>query len=208
MSTITVSQEINAQRDALEPVFTALREDMTAHFWEGFGEAAAEFRRNRNEEAGRARFAGVCRELTRDAKGTANNPEYRRSVPDDVRERATVPPLAPPAERLTLPERVVYTVTGIACTLVLVWIGYLISGHAFPSDAPASPSVVPTVNVTDNGTDVQELITRGAYWSWAAADGCGRGPAECDRVMREVNGEAYPYGLRVFEDGSVSPYNN
>lgn len=187
---------ITAERSRLAPFIERVNgAEMRDGFRQDFEGAASRLALGRIDIP---EFRAVVAELIRDAAGTA-------AVQD--REAAARFPLAPPAERLTVPERVVYSAIGVGCVLVLLWLGYLLSGFGSSPDVPAYPSVVPAVNVTDNGTDARELITRGAYWSWAAADGCGRGPAECDRVMREVNGEAYAYGLRVFEDGSVAPYS-
>lgn len=186
---------VTAERSRLAPFIERLSgSEMRVDFRDAFESAAGRYALGRIDVA---EFRAVVGELIRDAAGTSAGQDRAA----DARS-----PLAPPAERLTVPERVVYGAIGVGCVLVLVWLAYLLSGFGSFPDAPAYPSVVPAVNVTDNGTDARELITRGAYWSWAAADGCGRGPAECDRVMREVNGEAYAYGLRVFEDGSVAPY--
>lgn len=99
--------------------------------------------------------------------------------------------------RLTPPERILYAAAAVACTAVLVWIALLLSGSVLVhgSGQQEGPAV----------TDARERITDGAYVSWLASDGCARGQQECRDALREANARMRPYGLRVFEDGSVAP---
>lgn len=218
MSTITVAQEIETARERVTPVFEGLREDQTAMFWETFGAAAAAYRGARSEGPAAHTFAGVVGELIRDAKGTASDPQYRRGAPlpaeygAPARESREVPPMpsrepwatmpTDGSETLTLPERIVYGFVGAACVAVLVIIGFLVSGFGSSPDAPA-PADMRTAGqvVTD-----ADLITQGGYWSWDVAESCGmRVPAECHKTLREVNAAAERYGLKVWEDGTISP---
>lgn len=86
---------------------------------------------------------------------------------------------------ITRAELTVCTAVGAACTAVLVWLVVMVAG-AVPG-------------AQDGGAAVQ-----GGAWSRDVSDACGRGPAECDRVLREVNADASRYGIRVYEDGSVT----
>jgi hypothetical protein len=217
MSTITVAQGIEDARERVTPFFEGLREDMTAHFWETFGAAAAAYRGARSEGPAADRFAGVVGELIRDAKGTASDPVLRRGAPlpaeygapaREVREIPPMPSRAPWATmptdgsgRLTLPERILYSVIGGACAAVLLILGFLVSGVGSSPDAPTTD----TRNAGQVVTDA-DLITQGGYWSWEVAESCGmRVPAECDKTLREVNAAAERYGVRVWEDGTISP---
>lgn len=217
MSTITVAQEIESARERVTPFFEALREDMTAHFWEAFGAAAAAYRGARSEGPAADRFAGVVGELIRDAKGTASNPELRRGadVPEEyplpAAERqpwATMP--TDGSGRLTVAERVVYILTGAAVAAVLLILGFLISGYGDAREIPATPLTVTGAPAGAGEPDrdaARELIIEGAWLSWQAYTECGEGPAQCDAVLREVN--ANPYGVHFFEDGSaVDPARN
>lgn len=51
----------------------------------------------------------------------------------------------------------------------------------------------------------RDMLSRGGEWSWSVANGCAEGPATCERVLREVNADASTFGLRVYEDGSITP---
>ena len=209
MSTITVAQELETQRGTVAPYFEGLREDMAAHFWETFGAAAAAYRGARSESVAATTFAGVCRELIRDAKGTASDAKYVRgaSIPDEwpvsVQPWATMP--TDGSGRMGSVERVVVFAVGVLSALILVWLGLLTSGVFGSSpDAPAA-APLPMATAADVRESDTDMITRGAYWSWEAYTECGNGPAACDAVLRDVNREAHAYGLHVWEDGSVSP---
>lgn len=220
MSTITVAQEIEAARERVTPLFEGLREDMTAHFWETFGAAAASYRGARSEGPAGREFAGIVRELERDAKGTAHSSEMRRGAPvpaeygmpeTDTRE---VPPMPSRQPWATMPtdgsgamgpaERILYAVTGTVCVAVLMIVGFLLSGHAMSADAPDAGDTRSASQVVSDA----DMITQGGYWSWQAADACGRGHTECAATLREVNMAASQYGLKVWEDGSISPLGN
>lgn len=209
MSTITVAQEIENARETLTPYFDALREDQTAMFWETFGAAAARYRSARSEGPAARDFAGIVSELIRDARGTALT--FPREFPEtDTRE---VPPMPSRKPWATMPtdgsgrmgpaERILYAVTGTLCVAVLIIVGFLVSGHAASPDAPATDGRTASQVVSD-----ADKITQGGYWSWQAADACGRGHTECAAVLREVNMAASQYGLKVWEDGSISPVGN
>lgn len=226
MTTLTVAQEIETARERVTPVFEGLREDMTAHFWEGFGEVAAMYRRARNEETGARDFTFALSGLIADAQGTANNPLYRRGAPvpaeygipeTDAREVPPMPSREPwagmPTDgsgRLTAPERVVYGLIGAACVAALVILGFLVSGFGSSPDAAPLPDRIGAAAVvaTDTREADRDLIMTGAYWSWEAAAECGRGPVSCDAALARINRESAPYGLHVWEDGSVSPLDN
>lgn len=206
MTTVTVAQEITTVREEFGGLFSGLRDDMAAHYWEGFGEIAARYRGARDELRGQRDFRAAIQGLRADARGDLNNPEFRR-----VTESANVPPMpsrAPWATmptdgsgRLTLPERILYSVIGGACAAVLLILGFLVSGAGSSPDAPATD----TRNAGQVVTDA-DLITQGGYWSWEVAESCGmRVPAECDKTLREVNAAAERYGVRVWEDGTISP---
>lgn len=215
MTTITVAQEIMEARERLTLPFELLREDMTAHFWEGFGEAAATYRRARNESTGARDFGFAVKGLELDARGTANSPELRRGAPvpaeyplpvTGVREFPPMPSRDPWATmprdgsgRMNPAERVLYAVTATACLAVLMIVGFLFAGVG------SSPDAVPAGSPAAEIVSDADMITQGGYWSWAVADGCARGPAECDQALKEVNAAASAYGLRVFEDGTISP---
>jgi len=217
MSTITVANEIEDARERVTLHFERLRQDMTAHFWETFGAAAAAYRGARSEGTAADRFAGTVNELIRDARGTASNPMMLRGAPvpaeyalpaEPVGEIPPMPSRKPWATmptdgsgRLTLPERILYSVIGGVCVAVLLILGFLVSGSGSSPDAPAAD----TRNAGQVVTDA-DLITQGGYWSWEVAESCGmRVPAECDKTLREVNAAAERYGVRVWEDGTISP---
>lgn len=217
MSTITVAQDIEDARERLTLPFESLRQDMTAHFWEAFGAAAARYRAARSEGPAAREFAGIVRELERDAAGTANDPKLRRGadVPEEyplpAAERqpwATMP--TDGSGRLAVAERVVYVLTGAAVAAVLLILGFLISGHGDAREIPAAPLTVTGAPAGAGEPDrdaARELIIEGAWLSWQAYTECGEGPAQCDAVLREVN--ANPYGVHFFEDGSaVDPARN
>jgi hypothetical protein len=190
---------VSSQRARLAPDIeqisgTEMRED----FRGAFENAAGRFALGRIDAG---EFRAVVGELIRDASGTAYQQdraaERAAALPDpDARAPwATMP--TDGSGTLTVPERVVYGVIGAACLFVLVMIAWttgMIGGSS--PDAPRTPSQV----VSD-----ADMITQGGYWSWAVADGCARGPAECDAVLRDVNGAAQHYGVRVWEDGTISP---
>lgn len=202
MSTITVSQEIETARGSLAPHFDALREDQTALFWEAFGESAARYRSARSEGRAAQEFAGSVRELEREARGTLAG--FPREVPPMPSRApwATMP--TDGSGRMGPAERILYAVTGTLCLVVLVVVGFLASGAGSSPDAPDAGDSRSAARVVSDA----DMITQGGYWSWQVADGCGRGPAECHTVLRQVNAEAAPYGLKVWEDGSISPLGN
>lgn len=87
--------------------------------------------------------------------------------------------------RLTRAERVLYLIFTVVGMVALVWTAALATG----------------ITQHHNATHDRQMIIQGGYLSWQAADGCGRGPAQCRATLREVN--ANPYGVRVMEDGSL-----
>lgn len=210
MSTITVAQDIEDARERLTLPFESLRQDQTANFWEAFGAAAARYRAARSEGPAARDFAGVVQELKRDAAGTASNPKYVRGAPVPAEYPLPSPSRAPWATmptdgsgRLTLAERVTYSLIGaasVAALLIMAWVAGMFGSSP---DAPPAPSLTSYAAEARDGDAA--MITRGAYWSWEAYTECGNGPAACDAVLREVNREAHAYGLHVWEDGSVSP---
>ncbi len=103
-------------------------------------------------------------------------------------------------------ERVVTAILTAACTLVLVWVAWLVWSPGTASAPPASAPAAGSAPVRDAGTVLREadLIMRGGSWSQETAKGCAAGPAACDVALREVNGEASLYGLMVMEDGSIA----
>lgn len=174
--------EINQCARELTPHVNVLDDETRDAFWSDFSSAHARYRAG---EIRQGEFRAIVRELKRDAIG---------SRPVESAPRVAV------GDGRTLTERFVYSITGAACIAVLVWVALLIAGVTGTSpDAPERPSGV-SAELHD-----RSMITRGAYWSWQAADGCAEGPVTCDRVLREVNADASAYGLRVYEDGSVTP---
>jgi hypothetical protein len=213
MSTITVAQDIEDARERLTPKFAALRDDMCGHFWETFGAAAARYRAARSEGPAAREFAGIVRELERDAQGSLSSFPREVPAPAPVARKpwATMP--TDGSDRLTLPERITYALIGAACVAALVllaWTTGLIGGSDADAGAPVQPvSVVgiPAGPGTPDRDAARELIIEGAWLSWQAYTECGEGPAQCDAVLREVN--ANPYGVHFFEDGSaVDPARN
>lgn len=197
MTTITVAQEIETQRGEFADLLAGLTPDMAAHYWEGFGEVAARYRGARDESRGQRDFAAACHGLMADARG------------DLAREAREIPPMPSRDPWATMPrdgsgrmnpaERVLYAVTATACLAVLMIVGFLFAGVG------SSPDAVPAGSPAAEIVSDADMITQGGYWSWAVADGCARGPAECDQALKEVNAAASAYGLRVFEDGTISP---
>lgn len=201
MSTITVSQEIETARGSLAPHFDALRADQGALLWEAFGAAAAAYRSARSEGPAADRFAGVVRELERDARGTLAG--FPREVPPMPSRApwATMP--TDGSGRVGAAERILYAVTGTLCIAVLLIMGFLVSGAGSSPDAPGADTRGAAQVVSD-----ADMLTQGGYWSWSVADGCARGPVQCHAALRDANAEAAPYGLKVWEDGSISPLGN
>lgn len=204
MTVATVAQEISEAREILAPHMDILREDVAGPMWVDFGGAAQRYRDARGSDKGAREFAGVCRGLKQDALGSANNPVNLRPVRGAW---ATMP--TDGSGRLSTLERVAYSLIGGACVAVLLFMAWTLGTFGASSpDAPAAPALT-SATVADTGPDVdmrdREMITRGAGWSWAAADECGHGPVACDRALREINNEAALYGLHVWEDGSISP---
>lgn len=205
MTTITVAQEIETARGEFGDLLAGAPGAMTSHYWEGFGEIAARYRGARDESRGQRDFAAAIHGLTADARGDLKSGAW------EVREVPPMPSRAPWATmptdgsgRMNPAERVLYAVTGTVCVAVLMIIGFLLSGHAIPADAPAAGDGRNASQVVSDA----DKITQGGYWSWQAADACGRGHTECAAVLREVNMAASQYGLKVWEDGSISPLDN
>lgn len=206
MTTITVAQEIETQRGEFGDLLAGMRPDMAAHYWEGFGEIAARYRGARDETRGQRDFAAAIHGLTADARGDLASQERA-----EIRE---VPPMPSRQPWATMPtdgsgamgpaERILYAVTGTVCVAVLMIVGFLLSGHAMSADAPDAGDTRSASQVVSNA----DMITQGGYWSWQAADACGRGHTECAATLREVNMAASQYGLKVWEDGSISPLGN
>lgn len=208
MSTITVAQDIEDARERLTPEFDRLRSDMCGHFWETFGAAAARYRAARSEGAAAREFAGIVRELERDARGSLASFPREIPAPPEREPWATMP--TDGSGRTTTVERVVYTLTGAAVAAVLLILGFLVSGYGDAREVPAAPLAVTGAPAGAGEPDrdaARELIIEGAWLSWQAYTECGQGPAQCDAVLREVN--ANPYGVHFFEDGSaVDPARN
>lgn len=206
MTTIMVAQEIETQRGEFGDLLSGMSPDMAALYWEGFGEIAARYRGARDEIRGQRDFAAAIHGLTADARGDLASQERDA----EIREVPPVPSRAPWATmptdgsgRVGPAERILYAVTGTLCIAVLLIVGFLVSGAGSSPDAPATDSRSAARVVSD-----ADMITQGGYWSWSVADGCARGPAECHDALRDVNAEAAPYGLKVWEDGSISPLGN
>lgn len=205
MTTITVAQEIETARGEFGDLLAGAPGEMTSHYWEGFGEIAARYRGARDEIRGQRDFAAAIHGLTADARG---------DLAREAREIQEVPPMPSRQPWATMPldgsgrmgpaERILYAVTGTVCVAVLLIVGFLFSGHAFPSDAPGAGDGRSASQVVSDA----DKITQGGYWSWQAADACGRGHTECAAMLREVNAAASHYGLKVWEDGSISPVGN
>lgn len=87
--------------------------------------------------------------------------------------------------RLTRAERVLYMIFAAVGMVALVWTAALATG----------------ITQHHNAAHDRQMIIQGGYLSWQAADGCGRGPAQCRATLREAN--ANRYGVRVMEDGSL-----
>jgi hypothetical protein len=198
MSTITVAQDIEDARERLTPKFAALRDDMCGHFWETFGAAAARYRAARSEGPAAREFAGIVRELERDAQGSLGS--FPREIPAPVEREpwATMP--TDGSDRLTLPERITYALIGAACMAALIMIAWT-TGLIGGSDANAAESTMPPAGVSATDDRERELIIEGGYLAWQAWTECGNGPAACDAALRELN--ANPYGVTVMEDGSL-----
>ncbi|AYD81493.1 hypothetical protein SEA_KELA_336 [Streptomyces phage Kela] len=198
MSTITVAQDIEDARERLTPEFDRLRSDMCGHFWEAFGAAAARYRAARSEGPAAREFAGIVRELERDARGSLAS--FPREIPAAPEREpwATMP--TDGSERLTLPERITYAVIGAACVAVLLVMGWTL-GLFGGSDANAAESPAPPAGVSATDDRERDLIIEGGYLAWQAWTECGNGPAACDTALRELN--ANPYGITVMEDGSL-----
>lgn len=213
MSMITVAQDIEDARERLTPKFTALRDDMCGHFWETFGAAAARYRAARSEGPAAREFAGIVRELERDAQGSLSG--FPREIPAPVKREPWTTMPTDGSGRLTLPERITYSLIGAACVVALVllaWTVGLIGGSDADAGRPAGTVPVSVVGTpagpgTPDRDAARELIIEGAWLSWQAYTECGEGPAQCDRALREIN--ANPYGVHFFEDGSaVDPARN
>lgn len=210
MSTITVAQDIEDARERLTPKFAALRDDMCGHFWETFGAAAARYRAARSEGPAAREFAGIVRELERDAQGSLIN--FPREIPAPVEREpwATMP--TDGSDRLTGWQWALIGTVLVAVLLVIVRIIGLIWSDWTAADRTADPVPVSVVGTpaepgTPDRDAARELIIEGAWLSWQAYTECGEGPAQCDAVLREVN--ANPYGVHFFEDGSaVDPARN
>lgn len=208
MSILTVDADIAGARDELSVYVRELPESEARGFWEAFGAAAAAYRRARAEGPAAREFAGIVQELRRDARGTILTIEREREraaveyPPVPAREPwATMP--TDGSERLTLPEKIVYSLIGAACVVALLVMGWtfgVIGGSDADAPAPADTRT-PSQVVSD-----ADLITQGGYWTWEVTETCGMRPAaECHATLREVNDAARHYGLKVFEDGSIAP---
>lgn len=97
-------------------------------------------------------------------------------------------------------EMIIVWMTALLCFTVGGWVGSMGWDYFRSSPTPAM-----SVSVQDGRGSSQRLITLGAYWSWSVTNACGQGPTECEHAVRDANREAVRYGLRVTQDGSVSP---
>lgn len=189
---------IAAERRRLAPHIERVSgAEMRAEFQAIFNNVAGTFARGGYDVG---EFRGIVGELIRDAAGTAAQQD-RAADSAGVREPwATMP--QDRSGRMSLPERIVTGLIATTCLAALAVMGWTLglfggSDANVPSPAPRTPAAV----VQD-----ADLITRGGYWSWSVAESCGmQRPAECDATLRKVNGAARQYGLRVFEDGSITP---
>lgn len=206
MTTIMVAQEIETQRGEFGDLLSGMSPDMAALYWEGFGEIAARYRGARDEIRGQRDFAAAVHGLTADARGDLasqkRDAEIREIPPMPSRQPwATMP--TDGSGRVSAAERILYAVTGTLCIAVLLAVAFLVSGAGSSPNAPGADTRRAAQVVSD-----ADMITQGGYWSWSVADGCARGPVQCHAALRDANAEAAPYGLKVWEDGSISPLGN
>lgn len=195
---------ITAERGRMVPHIERLAGIETRDsFWGAFESAASRFALGKLDAP---EFRAVVGELTRDAAGAAAQQDRNADTGTDAREPwATMP--TDGSGQMGRAERAVVFLTGVVSAVVLVWIGFLITGVVGTSpDAPALN--IPAATVADMREADTDMITRGAYWSWEAAAECGRGNVSCDAALARINGEAARYGLHVWEDGSVSLLGN
>lgn len=203
---------VSSQRARFAPYVEQLSgTEMREDFRGAFENAAGRYALGRMDGT---EFRAVVGELIRDASGTAYRQdraaaraaEHGSPFPDpDGTPWATMP--VDGSGRMGRAERAVVFLTGVASVIVLVWLGFLASGVFGTS--PDAPAVnLPAATVADARDVNTDMITRGAYWSWEAATECARGDRSCDAALARINGEAAPYGLHVWEDGSVSPLGN
>lgn len=189
---------IATESAALAPVVERVNgKNMRADLMETFGSAAGAFARGRYS---REEFHGITKSLIGDAwhliteqdqkaEGfTLAGPEHGKREP-----WATMP--TDGSGRLQWIDRVVIWTTVVGIVLALAWVAGLRVGHVRGEDSRTAP-----VSVSTAERD-RELIIQGGSMSWAAFTECGNGPAACDAILRELN--ANPYGVRVFEDGSL-----
>ncbi|MFE0472590.1 hypothetical protein ACFW2V_13345 [Streptomyces sp. NPDC058947] len=146
-------------------------------------------------------FRAITAELIRDAAGLTAEQDRKA----DARQPwATVP--TDGSGGLTRWQWALLGVIVVTCLLAMVRITGLIWQDWSTVDESRDPVPV-TVAGTPAGVGApdrdaaRELIMEGAYLSWQAQGGCSQGPAECERVLREIN--ANPYGVRFFEDGTA-----
>lgn len=191
---------ITAERARLAPhVDRVSGMDMRDSLWGGFESAASRFALGKLDAP---EFRAVAGELVRDAAGTASQQD--RDADAGAREPwATMP--TDGSGVMGRAERTVVFLTGVLSAVVLVWLGFLVTGM-FGTSPDAPPAYIPAATAAD--VRETDMITRGAYWSWEAATECGRGNVSCDTALARINGEAARYGLHVWEDGSVSPLDN
>lgn len=208
----SVRRIITAERGRLVPHIERLAGIETRDsFWGAFESAASRFALGKLDAP---EFRAVVGELTRDASGTAAQQDRNAdtgapcgAVADTTVRNpwATMP--TDGSGTMGRAERAVVFLTGVVSAVVLVWIGFLITGMVGTSpDAP--PLNIPAATAADMREADTDMITRGAYWSWEAAQECARGDRSCDAALARINGEAARYGLHVWEDGSLSPLGN
>jgi hypothetical protein len=180
---------IGSARAELTPMFATLPDAEGDVLREAFTVAARQYR---GGKIGRETFAALCEEFRADAAriATGDGPALEEVTPAqraaEAAERgpwATMP--TDGSGRMNRAERVLYAVVAVASLAVLAWLAIMTVGIAGQRSAEHD----------------RQMIIEGGYLSWQVADGCGQGPEQCHKVLREVN--ANPYGIRVMEDGSL-----
>lgn len=195
MTTSRVNRIIAAESGKLFPVVERVAgEENRADLREAFSNVAGRFAQGLYTLD---EFKGITGELIRDASGTVAGQDRAAAV----RESGTRKPWATmPTDgsgRLTRGEGAVVLSLMVMVIVIIGYVVFLMGGAYAPNLDGRAP--VPAVT-TDTDRD-RELIIRGGSMSWEAFTECGNGPAACDAILRELN--ANPYGVRVFEDGSL-----
>lgn len=190
---------ISAERRRLAPHIERVNGfNARGDFLAGFEREAGRFALGRVDET---QFRTTVGEMIRDAAGVASGQDREA---DDRQPWATMP--TDGSGRLARWQWALVGAVMAACFLATVRIAGLIWQDWSTADVPGKPVPVTITGVPAGAGDpdrdaARELIIEGAYLSWQAQDGCAQGPAECERILREVN--VNPYGVRFFEDGSA-----